>query len=110
MSIIQLAEIAIDALNLASITMHRQMKAKSFDMLAADKLILSAQRKAKAANDAYFSRKQLFGLAAEERFRELLELSQSGLIDELTESNDKFNKVLKHYTATIENQNAESAV
>ena len=93
---------AINELNRAALIMARQMKSGELDKPVADKGIVSAQRKARALHNAYFSRKEHFSLAASnEHLRQLTDFSQSGMWNEFKTANDRFNKVLKHYAKAV---------
>lgn len=92
----------INELNKAALIMARQMKSGDLNKTLADKHILSAQRKAKAVSNAYFSRKHCPSLkACDEKFRQMTEFDRNGFFDELQQANQRFGKVLKHYAKAV---------
>jgi hypothetical protein len=96
LTIKQKAESAVDALDWAAVTMHRQMKSNELDQAKADKEIFSAQRKVGTFKNAYFARTLNIT-----HLPQLREFHHSDLLTKIEIAYERFGRVLKHYAKAV---------
>ncbi len=95
-TITEKAVAAINELNKAALIMARQMKSGEIDKPLADKSIFAAQRKSRTANNAYYARTD--NASHSQQIREFDHFHMS---EELETTENRFNKVLKHYAKAV---------
>lgn len=90
------AKIAIAVLNTANLTMLAQIESGELDKPAADRLILSAQRKAKTFKNAYFFR----GYDPKHP-AQMDEFDRSGLYEEIEKAHNDFIRTLGIFAGLV---------